>query len=209
MLAIETIISFLLTVTLVILAPGPDNLFVLSQSVLHGKKAGIVAVLGICTGLVFHTTAIALGLAVLFQSSAIAFTILKTVGAIYLLYLAWKALTTTVSVQTIEATPATCSLSKLYLQAMLINISNPKASMFFLAFLPQFVDTKIGAVEYQIIMLGGLAMLASFLIYGAMVLLTSKLKNWVHRSPHIQTILNKVVGVMFLGFAFKLATSHR
>jgi len=209
MLAIETVISFLLTVTLVILAPGPDNLFVFSQSVLHGKKAGIVAVLGICTGLIFHTTAIALGLAVLFQSSAIAFTILKTVGAIYLLYLAWKVLTTTVSVQTIEATATTYSLRKLYLQAMIINISNPKASMFFLAFLPQFVDTKIGAVEYQIIMLGGLAMLASFLIYGVMVLLTFKLKNWVRRSPWIQMILNKTIGVMFLGFAFKLATSHR
>ncbi|WP_353570453.1 LysE family translocator [Candidatus Albibeggiatoa sp. nov. BB20] len=209
MLAIETIITFSLASSLIILAPGPDNLFVLSQSILHGKRAGLVAIIGICTGIVFQTTAVAFGLAMLFQSSAIAFSILKIVGAIYLVYLAWKALTASVSSQNVEMVKNAVNLYELYIRSIFMNISNPKASMFFLAFLPQFVDVSAGAVAYQIFMLGGLVIVATFFIFGMIVLLTFKLRDWVHRSPTVQMALNKVVGVMFLGFAFKLATSSR
>ncbi|MCV6637854.1 LysE family translocator [Candidatus Albibeggiatoa sp. nov. NOAA] len=210
MLAIETIITFVVASSLVTLAPGPDNLFVLTQSMLHGRKVGLIVTLGICTGLIFHTTAVAFGLAVLFQSSAIAFTILKIVGAIYLVYLAWKALTAKVSNQEdVAGVKSTVNLRQLYLRGMLMNISNPKVSIFFLAFLPQFVDVNAGSVTYQSLILGSLFTVATFIIFSSIALLAAKLSNWFTGSPTVQLALNRIVGVMFLGFAFKLATSSR
>ena len=90
MLPLETICSFFIASTLLALAPGPDNIFVLTQSALHGKRCGIVVMLGLCTGILFHTAAVAFGVAVIFQASAVAFNVLKMVGACYLLYLAWQ-----------------------------------------------------------------------------------------------------------------------
>ena len=91
MISSETIITFSTASILLALAPGPDNIFVLTQSALRGKRAGIVVMLGLCTGLIVHSSAVALGVAVIFQASAVAFSALKFVGAGYLVYLAWQA----------------------------------------------------------------------------------------------------------------------
>ena len=89
MLPLETLIAFFTTSVLLAIIPGPDNIFVLTQSIFQGKKSGLIIMLGLCTGLIFHTLAVILGVAVIFQTSIFAFTILKIIGAIYLLYLAW------------------------------------------------------------------------------------------------------------------------
>ncbi len=91
MLAIETVIPFVIASIGLAIAPGPDNIFVLTQSITHGPRAGILVVLGLCTGLIAHTLAVTLGLAALFQNSVLAFTLLKRTGAAYLLFLAWQA----------------------------------------------------------------------------------------------------------------------
>jgi threonine/homoserine/homoserine lactone efflux protein len=139
MLPLETLAPFFAASVLLCLAPGPDNIFVLTQSALRGRSAGLAVMLGLCTGLVGHSTAVALGVAVVFQTSALAFSMLKFIGAGYLIYLAWQAFRA-------PATPIEASgsenlrLGKYYSRGIIMNITNPKVSIFFLAFLPQFAD---------------------------------------------------------------------
>jgi len=133
---------------LLALAPGPDIIFVLTQSMTKGSRSGIVIALGLCSGLIFHTSAVALGVAVIFQTSIIAFTILKCVGAAYLLYLAYMAFKDA-SKSKLEAQNAPVDLLSLYKRGILMNITNPKVSIFFLAFLPQFTNPNWGALRHR------------------------------------------------------------
>lgn len=208
MLSAETMITFFTASALLALAPGPDNIFVLTQSALRGKLAGIVVMTGLCTGLVFHTSAVALGIAVIFQKSALAFSMLKTIGACYLLYLAWQVLRA--SSEKIEARAASeTSLSKLYIRGIIMNITNPKVSIFFLAFLPQFADPGRGPVSMQILLLGGIFILTTILVFGCIALMSGAIGDLLKRSDRAQKILNRVAGIVFIGLAIKLSTSER
>jgi threonine/homoserine/homoserine lactone efflux protein len=208
MIPSEVLATFFVASLLLALAPGPDNLFVLTQSALHGKTRGLAVTLGLCTGLIVHTLAVAAGVAVLFQASAVAFTALKLVGAGYLVYLAWQAWRA--SATPIETSRASrMPLARLYRRGIIMNITNPKVSIFFLAFLPQFADPVRGALTPQIVMLGGIFILATVLIFGSIALLAGALGQWLNRSPRVQILLNRLAGVVFVGMALKLATSHR
>jgi threonine/homoserine/homoserine lactone efflux protein len=208
MIPIETLIPFFAASLLLALAPGPDNLFVLTQSALRGKIAGLMVMLGLCTGLVVHSTAVAMGVAVIFQTSAAAFSALKFIGAGYLAYLAYQAFTSkTVLIQ--GEAPPRISLGKLYFRGILMNITNPKVSIFFLAFLPQFADPARGRVSIQIFLLGGLFILATLMIFSSIAFLAGALGRRLNRSPRIQSIMNKTAGTVFLGLALKLAVAKR
>lgn len=208
MIPIETLMTFFTASILLGLAPGSDNLFVLTQSALRGKGAGLVVMLGLCTGLVVHSTAVALGVAVIFQTSAVAFSLLKFAGAGYLAYLAWCAFHA--SAAKIESkTNGYVSRGKLYCRGIIMNITNSKVSIFFLAFLPQFVDPSRGPVWAQIMMLGGLFILATILVFGSIALLAGTLGQVLNRSNRVQNVLNKMAGVVFLGLALKLAMAER
>ena len=136
MIPIDTLAAFFAAAILLALAPGPDNIFVLTQSALCGKGAGLVVTIGLCTGLIGHTAAVAFGVAAIFQASALAFTILKLVGAGYLLYLAWQILRTP-AVTVATAGGRIPDTGKLYRRGIIMNITNPKVSIFFPAFLSQ------------------------------------------------------------------------
>jgi threonine/homoserine/homoserine lactone efflux protein len=208
MISSETIITFSTASILLALAPGPDNIFVLTQSALRGKRAGIVVMLGLCTGLIVHSSAVALGVAVIFQASAVAFSALKFVGAGYLVYLAWQAFRA--SAERIQSKPdGGMKLRKLYGRGIIMNITNPKVSIFFLAFLPQFTDPSMGPVWLQIMMLGGLFILATIFVFGGIALLAGTIGQWLNKSDRAQKILNKVAGAVFLGLALKLATTKQ
>ncbi len=208
MLPLETVMTFLTASALLCLAPGPDNIFVLTQSTLHGRSSGLVVMAGLCTGLIVHTTCVALGVAVIFQTSAIAFSALKFIGAAYLLYLAWQAFHA--PVQKYSGSPnGLSSFQKLYFRGIIMNITNPKVSIFFLAFLPQFADPANGPVVFQLLFLGGLFIIATILIFGSIALLAGTLGQALSRSDRIQKILNKIAGCVFLFLAFKLATAQR
>ena len=208
MLSVETIVTFSVASVALGLAPGPDNIFVLTQSALHGRSAGIAVMLGLCTGLIGHSLAVAFGVAAIFQTSAIAFSVLKVVGAAYLLYLAWKAFRA--SVEKLDGEECgEVGLWKLYRRGIIMNITNPKVSIFFLAFLPQFVDAKRGPVSLQILALGGLFVLATILVFGSIALLAGTLGGWLNRSARTQRILNRVAGTVFVCLALKLATAER
>lgn len=190
------------------LAPGPDNVFVLAQSATSGRLAGIAVTIGLCTGLIFHTLAVAFGLAVIFQTSAVAFTILKLLGAGYLLYLAWQAFRAAPD-SSAEKGVARLSVRKLYLRGVLMNVSNPKVAIFFLAFLPQFADPAYGSIPLQIVVLGALFMASAFVVFSSIAWAAGSLGAWFQRSERALIVLNRVAGTVFVALALRLAFAER
>lgn len=204
----ESALVFFAASALLALAPGPDNIFVLTLSALHGRKAGLLVTLGLCTGLIGHTVAVALGIAALFQASAIAFTALKIAGACYLLYLAWGAFRASAS--QLEAKPdVPLDGWQLYRRGIVMNLTNPKVSIFFLAFLPQFADPARGSLTLQLILLGGIFMAAALLVFSGIAALAGSLGHWLSRSSRAQILMNRIAGTIFVALALKLATTGR
>lgn len=208
MFEFQTILMFVTASTLLALAPGPDILFVLTQSMVKGSRSGIIIALGLCSGLVFHTTAVALGVAVIFQTSLLAFTLLKFVGASYLLYLAYMAFKDSTKSK-LNADKAPISLQALYKRGILMNITNPKVSIFFLAFLPQFTNPNMGNVTGQIFILGALFMLCAFIVFALVSLLAGRVGNWFSKTKNGEKILNRIAGTVFTALAVKLALTSR
>jgi threonine/homoserine/homoserine lactone efflux protein len=204
MLEPETMITFILASMLLGLVPGPDNIFVLTQSALHGSKAGIVVVLGLCTGLIVHTLAVSMGIAAIFQVSVVAFTLLKMLGALYLLYLAWGAFTA-INPEIQNRNSVSPKIAKLYGRGLIMNITNPKVSIFFLAFLPQFIDPNRGSVSIQIYELGGIFILVTLFVFGSIAVLSGLISRLFKRSSVAQQMMNKVAGIIYLGLSVKIA----
>lgn len=208
MIPIETLGVFFAASLLLCLAPGPDNIFVLTQSALRGPLAGCIVTIGLCSGLVMHTTAVAVGVAAIFQASAMAFTVLKSIGATYLLYLAWQAFRASTaglhakSERSLRGWP-------LYRRGIIMNVTNPKVSIFFLAFLPQFADPARGPLSLQLLLLGGVFILATLLVFGGIALLAGKLGQWLQHSEKAQRVINRVAGTVFIALALKLASTDR
>ncbi len=201
-----TLLLFVTSAVLLALAPGPDNLFVLTISIARGPLAGVVTTLGFCSGLVVHTSAVALGVAVFIQESAFAFTLLKTAGALYLAWLAWQVFRA--PAEKLTSRTSSESYRRLYLRGVLMNIMNPKVSLFFLAFLPQFVNPANGHVTQQIAILGLLFMLSAFLVFGLISLAAGKIGAFL-RKGRGGLILNRLSGVVFASLAVKLLLSER
>ena len=194
--------------TTILTQGGPDNIFVLTQSALHGRKAGILVTLGLCTGLLVHTAAVSLGVAAIFQTSALAFNILKIAGAIYLLYLALQAFRAGAA-KLDEAGKANLVWQKLYSRGIIMNITNPKVAIFFLAFLPQFADPSRGSITIQMLMFGALFIGSTFLIFGTVAWFAGFLGEWLKGSAKAQIIINRIAGTVFTGLALRLAVSER
>lgn len=201
---VESLVTFLFASLLLALAPGPDNIFVLTQSALYGRKEGILITMGLCTGLIGHTSAVALGVAAILQASAMAFTALKAVGALYLLYLAWQAFSASVS-HLDGGRPGKLSGIQLYRRGIIMNLTNPKVSLFFLAFLPQFTAPENGPVAQQIFLLGTFFILVTLVVFGGIALLAGTLGDWLRQSAKAQIYLNRVAGSVFVVLALKLA----
>ncbi|WP_417455377.1 LysE family translocator [Kiloniella sp.] len=210
MLTLDVIALFFPLCILLALTPGPDNIFVLTQSALNGKLAGILVVLGLCTGVLVHTTAVALGVAAIFKASPTAFNVLKIIGALYLLYLAWgafRAKTENITVDQHKQNRAQkVGYFKLYQRGIIMNVTNPKVSIFFLSFLPQFADPTRGSMSLQMIQLGGFFILSTILVFGGIAFLAGAVGEYLQRSSKAQTIMNKTAGVVFIALAIKLAT---
>ena len=192
MLPIETLLAFFSAALLLALVPGPDNIFVLTQSIFQGKKSGIMVMFGLCTGLIFHTLAVTLGVAVIFQTSAIAFTILKIIGAGYLLYLAWQIFKAP-SEKIDTKNNRIIDYKKLYYRGIIMNITNP----------------NVGSVSFQMILLGGLFILATIIIFGMIALLSGSISQVFNKSEKSQMILNKLASFVFVALAVKLITTKQ
>jgi threonine/homoserine/homoserine lactone efflux protein len=173
---------------------------VLTQSALHGKKAGILVTLGLCTGLIFHTTLVALGVAVIFQTSS-AMMALKVFGAGYLSYLAYK----TLSVKPVAfERSATLTGGALYRRGIIMSSTNPKLSLFFLAFLPQFIAPDSSSFVTQVFILGGLFAVTAFCIFCCIAYAGGALQQRLEKSPNFQLSLNRIAGLVFIALAINL-----
>ena len=208
MVSVDTIITLGLTSILLSLAPGPDNIFVLTQSALYGRRSGLLITLGLCTGLLFHTAVVAFGVAAIIQSSNWAFSALKLSGAAYLSYLAWQAFNAPVERVDDQTQNLTASPVRFYQRGIIMNITNPKVSIFFLAFLPQFTTPEAGPVAAQITVFGLVFLLSALLIFSLIALLAALIGGWLTRSDRAQKYLNRIAGLVFVGLALKLATSQ-
>lgn len=199
----ETLITFIIATVLLGFTPGPDNIFVLIQSALYGRKAGVIVTLGLCTGLVGHTLAVTLGLAAVFEVSVMAFTALKVLGAGYLIYLAWRAFTA--SREAIDG-GGSIRLShwQLYKRGVLMSSTNPKLAIFFLAFLPQFADPGRGSLSLQLMSLGGIFIFFSFWVMAFIAILSGSISERIKRSDSTQKWINRLAGTVFVALALRL-----
>jgi threonine/homoserine/homoserine lactone efflux protein len=207
-MTLDALLTFVGASTLLSFAPGPDNIFVLMQSALHGRRAGVLITLGLCTGLLVHTTLVALGVAALIMMSATAFLILKLVGAAYLVWLAVLSLRASATAMTREKAPPLTG-TQYYLRGILMNLSNPKVAIFFLAFLPQFADPQAGPVTVQLIVLGGVFILVALIVFCLIAVLAGRLAASMQGSARAQILLNRLAALVFFGLATRLALSSR
>ncbi len=208
MIPVETLLLFFTSSLLLALAPGPDNLFVLAQSAQHGRGAGLIVTVGLCTGILVHTAAVSLGVAAVFQTSLVAFTLLKTVGAAYLLYLAYLSFRAGGAGGGVGAVQR-LGFGRLYRRGVIMNVTNPKVSIFFMAFLPQFVDPARGPIIPQMLVLGAAFIVATILIFGGVSLLAGTFGQWLARSERAAKILNRTAGSIFAVLALKLVMARR
>jgi Putative threonine efflux protein len=208
MLPLDVCLTFFAAALVLGVAPGPDNIFVLTQSALYGSRAGLMTMLGLVTGIVFHTLAVAAGVAALVQASELAFTVLKIIGAAYLVYLARLAFKSGAA-RTFEGSAPFPGYGALYRRGVIMNSTNPKVTLFFLAFLPQFTNPAYGSLPLQIAQLGVLFQVATVIVFGIVALLGGELEKRFNESPKGQIILNRVAGCVFLFMAVMLAVSGR
>ena len=200
----ELYISFFLASVLLAITPGPDNVFVLVQSLAQGARAGVVITLGLCAGLVVHTLLVALGVAELIRQTQWALPLLALFGAGYLSYLAWMSWRAGL-VQVANAgvnTGPEFNAARYFVRGVVMNLTNPKVLLFFLAFLPQFVQGS-HAVAQQIFVLGGVFIAAALLVFCAIALACAKIQPLLNSGTG-QSGLNRVVALVFAGLAMRL-----
>nr|WP_321462385.1 LysE family translocator [uncultured Cohaesibacter sp.] len=198
---------FIVTSAVLGLAPGPDNIFILTQSALSGRKAGLIVTLGLCTGILIHTMLVALGVSVIFKSSEIAFTLLKIAGASYLAYLAFQAFRAGASdLEGDDGQAQTLHVRRLYIRGIIMNITNPKVAIFFLAFLPQFADPSRGPLSVQLLILGVVFDLVTLIVFTFICLGAGYIGEWLKKTRIAQIAINYIAGVIFLGLAVRLVT---
>ena len=201
-LSTETIITFVTASVVLSLVPGPDNIFVMSHSALKGWRIGFYTTLGLCTGLIGHTVLVAIGISVIFQTSAIAFNGLKIIGAFYLLYLAW------LSVQNKElnlgGTDKDSTNRSYYFIGVVMNLTNPKVALFFLVFLPQFVNTSNDNITLQIFLLGLLFILSALCVFTSIAYLASFLEDILKQSKTVNKNLNILAALIYFALAINL-----
>lgn len=190
--------AFLVAALILLLIPGPGVLYVIARSATQGQRAGLVSVLGLSTGALVHVAAATVGLSAVLLTSATAFGVVKALGAAYLIYLGVRALMTRQSATGLEQ-PVSRPTGRLFVDGVLISVLNPKIAIFFLAFLPQFVDPHAGSATLQILFLGisyvGLALLTD----GAYALVASRLSQAFSRRVLQGPIPRYGSGAVYIG----------
>lgn len=210
MLGIHDWWLFIISGLLLNLMPGPDTLFIMSKSASQGWKAGVAASLGICSGVYVHVFAAAFGLSALLATSAIAFVVVKLVGAAYLIYLGWMTLrqkVATASEVNVQAVQTKQPLFTIYRQGFLTNALNPKVALFFLAFVPQFISVDSTNTVLAFILLGTVFDISSLIWCTSVALFTAFASERLQLSASVKVCLNKLVGALFIGLGVRLAVS--
>jgi threonine/homoserine/homoserine lactone efflux protein len=201
-------IEFLITSLIVIVSPGTGVLFTLAAGLARGSRASVVAAFGCTLGIVPHMAAAIMGLAALLHTSALAFQTLKYLGVAYLLYMAWQALREHGALR-VEKQVDTRSAMRVTVTAILINILNPKLSIFFLAFLPQFVRTDDPHPLSHMLVLSGVFMLLTFVVFVGYGLFAASVRDHVISRPRVLTWMRRTFAAAFVALGAKLALAER
>jgi threonine/homoserine/homoserine lactone efflux protein len=191
-----------------VLAPGPGQALVLARSITSGRKAGIITSLGLNVGTMVHTVAAALGLSAILATSATAFSVVKYAGAIYLIYLGLKAILERdpqiASKQTVPETPR-----QAFMRSIAIGILNPKVALFFLAFLPQFVDPARGPVILQFLILGAILACIGLTFDTVLASISGRLGRWFAQNPRFALWRQRLTGGVMMALGIDLALTQR
>ena len=196
----ENILSFSLATIVLALSPGPDNIYVLSQSLTNGVKSGLATTSGLITGCILHTTLLAFGLSAIITASPKIFYGIKIFGAVYLLFLAFKVYKSDSKIP-LGSNVTKKSHKKLFKQGMIMNILNPKVMIFFLAFFPGFLWNKEGDTVFQFYVLGIVFMVVSFIVFGLIAVLAGKISNYLKSHKTVGPILKWLQIIVFIGIA--------
>jgi threonine/homoserine/homoserine lactone efflux protein len=207
MLGIHDLGLFIVSGLLLNIMPGPDSLLIMSRSATQGARAGCVAALGIGAGVFVHMFAAALGLSAILSTSATAFTVVKYVGAAYILYLAAGLLRSTPRDAIAVAPVAPMPFSRIFAQGFLTNVLNPKVALFFLAFVPQFIHADAQYKAFAFIVLGFIFNVNGMLWCFALALFTARAKARMKVRPQVALWLNRATGGLFVWLGVKLALS--
>ncbi|MCD4685971.1 MAG: LysE family translocator [Anaerolineae bacterium] len=206
MLDTSTLLVFITACLALLLVPGPAVLYVIARSIDQGRLAGLVSVLGITAGTAWHILAAALGVSAILVSSALAFSVVKYLGAAYLIYLGIQKLRTPHTPEHIaqrEAEP----LRQVFVQGMFVNLLNPKVALFFFAFLPQFADPERGSVGVQVLLLGGILVSLGMLSDSMYALLAGTVRGWLHKSRAFAWIQRYFSGGVYIALGVATAVS--
>ncbi len=202
-----TLLYFLGASVALTLAPGPDNIFVLTQGIARGRKPAIVTALGMCSGISVHTTAAAFGISAVFYSSIVAFNVVKFAGVAYLLYLAYRTLKERSAIRL--ATADDRAAGALFKRGFIMNVLNPKVAMFFLAFLPQFITPGSGSFPLRMLLLGLIFMVQAVIIFCLIGFFSGSIGNFILARPRVAKYFDWLTAGVFASLGIRLALAER
>ena len=198
---------FLIAGILLNLTPGPDTAYILGRSVAQGREAGIASALGICVGSILHTFAAALGLSAILATSAVAFGAIKFIGGVYLIFLGIRMLLERRNQLSLPSTFRRRTTAAAFRQGILTNVLNPKVALFFLAFLPQFIDPASNAKLLAFLLLGFTFVTTGTIWCLVLAWFASGLSEQLRRNEIISQWLNRTAGALFVFLGLRLATT--
>ena len=206
---LSTLLVFTLAALVLNISPGPSNFYVLSRSIAQGHGAGLVAAVGLGLGSLVHVGAAAFGVSALFQASATAYTVLKLCGAAYLIWLGIATLRAGEALPESLTAPPPRGKGRILRESALVEALNPKTALFFLAFLPQFVDPAAGAIAPQMLLLGLIVTVTALPCDALVAVASGGLAQALWRSARAQRLLNALSGSMLIGLGLWVAVTRR
>jgi threonine/homoserine/homoserine lactone efflux protein len=206
-MSLATLLCFLGASLAITIAPGPDNIFVMTQGICHGRRAAIITALGMCSGISVHTTAAALGISAIFYSSLLAFNLVKFAGALYLLYLAAKTIRQqgAIALSSCAQQPA----GALFRRGFIMNVLNPKVAIFFLAFLPQFITPGSGPFPLLMLLLGGIFMVQAVIVFSLIGWFSGSVGRLLLSRPGLGRTFDWITAGIFALLGLRLALAER
>ena len=191
------------------ISPGPDLIYIVSRTIAQGRRIGLASSLGVCTGALVHIFAAALGLSAILTTSAMAFAVVKYIGAAYLFYLGIQTLRSKgiffdVKVKQENRT----SVWKAFRQGVMVDVLNPKVAVFFMAFLPQFIRPELGHTSAQIIFLGLLVNIMGIAVEAMVVLTAARTTGFFRSNPRVSVWLDRILGSVLIGLGLRLACTN-
>ncbi|WP_046744681.1 LysE family translocator [Kordia zhangzhouensis] len=197
----EKIIGFITATSLLAISPGPDNIYVLMQSIVNGKKYGIATVLGLMTGCIIHTSIVAFGASTALQQNPTLFFIIKLFGALYLLYLAYSVYKSSGTIELKNDAVPQKTVFELFKQGFIMNVLNPKVTLFFLALFPGFLFSNTMNEVVQFYILGLLFILVSFIIFSTIAVLAGSIADKIKKNRNVGIYMKWLQIIVFIGIA--------